>query len=153
MASGLGVIVLSKRISTASGICGVGVMVGVFDTRGVLVIVGLRVIVGETVMEGMVVMVGVGVPVLQSVGKTVDQRLSPAVQQCSQRFRRILPIQAAANRASWSRAAYGRTEVSLALRIDRIPMTTHEHHAISSDHQGGLDGCADIQRHCFVKRS
>lgn len=62
-ASGLGVMVLSKRLSIARGTCGVGVIVGVSDIEGVGVMVGLRVMVGESVMVGLRVMVGLWVMV------------------------------------------------------------------------------------------
>ena len=59
----LGVMVLSNCISTASGMKGVWVIVGVLETNGVLVIEGVRVIVGETVIDGVMVLVGVIVKV------------------------------------------------------------------------------------------
>jgi len=59
IAFGLGVMMLSKRLSIAKGSCGVGVKVGVSDIDGVGVIVGVRVIVGVVVIDGVSVIVGV----------------------------------------------------------------------------------------------
>ncbi len=63
IASGLGVMVLSNRLSIASGTWGVGVVVGVSETDGVRVIVGVSVIDGVVVIEGVRVIVGVRVTV------------------------------------------------------------------------------------------
>ncbi len=62
-ALGFGVTSLSKSASIASGMNGVGVMVGVSVVDGVFVMVGLSVIVGESVMVGLSVIVGVNVTV------------------------------------------------------------------------------------------
>ena len=61
IASGLGVIVLEKRASTARGTKGVGVIVGVSLTEGVGDIVGESVIVGVRLIVGVIVIVGVRV--------------------------------------------------------------------------------------------
>ena len=61
--AGFGVIVLSKSISTASGTCGVGEVVGVSETDFVGVILGGRLMVGVREMVGVRVMVGVKVNV------------------------------------------------------------------------------------------
>lgn len=55
----------SNWASIASGICGVGVMVGVLETSGVSVTVGVGEIVGERVIVGVVVMLGVIVGVAE----------------------------------------------------------------------------------------
>src|SRR3990172_8462569 len=65
----LGVIVLVKRSSTARGMNGVGVIVGVLETAGVRVMVGDRVIVGVRLMVGVSVIVGVRVAVAVGVKK------------------------------------------------------------------------------------
>jgi hypothetical protein len=63
IAPGFGVTVLSKRVSTARGIWGVGDAVGVYEIAGLGVMEGRSVRLGVTVIVGVKVIVGVRVRV------------------------------------------------------------------------------------------